>query len=84
MLFTSYTYGTLDNIEDIEDKIMEKGQYKVNSNMEFKDSHLSLKVGDIYELMDSHKNEKVDISIRGQKYTVDQNALTKCSKAMKY
>ena len=63
---------------------MEKGRYKVNSNMEFKDSHLSLKVGDIYELLDSHNDEKVDISINGQSYTVDQNALTKGSKSLKY
>ncbi|MEY8216020.1 MAG: hypothetical protein RPR97_16240 [Colwellia sp.] len=63
---------------------MEKGKYKVNSNREFKDCHLSLKVGDIYEMIDSHKDEKVDISFHGQSYTVDQNALTECSKSLKY
>jgi hypothetical protein len=63
---------------------MEKGRYKVRNKMQFKESNLYLNYGDVFELTDSLKDDRVEIVVDGKSYTVDQDVVNTCSTPFKY
>lgn len=62
-----------------EDKIMECGRYTVNKVVEFKQAHLILRVGEVFQLAYTYMDDQVEIFVDGQSYIVDQNKIINSS-----